>query len=201
MLPSKPRAAMLLCHPDTCSGAVHGIKVQADWMATGELALSYTLQGEIGRLKIPSPEPLCRADRLWEHTCFEAFVSFKGESPYYEFNFAPSRAWAAYRFRRYRDGEPLQDKNLVTSLTVYGGADKLDLEALVRLRRLQIIQPKTRMRLALSAVIEEADGRLSYWALKHPPGKPDFHHPDAFALEIERSEVDALNESVLTIRR
>ncbi|MBI3061386.1 MAG: hypothetical protein HYY83_05345 [Deltaproteobacteria bacterium] len=29
------------------------------------------------------------------------------------------------------------------------------------------------------------DGTISYWALKHPPGKPDFHHPDAFALEIE----------------
>jgi len=40
------------------------------------------------------------------------------------------------------------------------------------------------MRLALSAVIEEERGRLSYWALRHPPGKPDFHHPDAFALAL-----------------
>ena len=38
--------------------------------------------------------------------------------------------------------------------------------------------------LGLSAVIEEADGRLSYWALAHPPGKPDFHHSDCFALEL-----------------
>jgi len=35
---------------------------------------------------------------------------------------------------------------------------------------------------ALSAVIEDDDGAFSYWALRHPPGKPDFHHPDAFAL-------------------
>ena len=34
------------------------------------------------------------------------------------------------------------------------------------------------------AVIEENDGRLSYWALRHAPGKPDFHHPEAFALEL-----------------
>jgi hypothetical protein len=33
-------------------------------------------------------------------------------------------------------------------------------------------------------VIEAADGSLSYWALRHPPGKPDFHHRDAFALEL-----------------
>jgi hypothetical protein len=28
-------------------------------------------------------------------------------------------------------------------------------------------------------------GALSYWALRHPPGKPDFHHPAGFALELD----------------
>lgn len=37
---------------------------------------------------------------------------------------------------------------------------------------------------AISAVIEEADGTKSYWALAHPPGKPDFHHPDGFVLAL-----------------
>ncbi len=36
-------------------------------------------------------------------------------------------------------------------------------------------------KLALSAVIEETDGTKSYWALAHPPGKPDFHHHTCFA--------------------
>jgi hypothetical protein len=39
-------------------------------------------------------------------------------------------------------------------------------------------------RLALTAVIEHATGALSYWSLHHPPGPPDFHHPDGFALKI-----------------
>jgi hypothetical protein len=39
-------------------------------------------------------------------------------------------------------------------------------------------------RLGLSAVIEETSGRKSYWALAHPPGKPDFHHADCFAYEL-----------------
>ena len=36
----------------------------------------------------------------------------------------------------------------------------------------------------ISAVMEEQDGTNSYWALRHPPGKPDFHHREAFALEL-----------------
>jgi hypothetical protein len=38
--------------------------------------------------------------------------------------------------------------------------------------------------MGLSAVIEERDGMLSYWALRHAPGKPDFHRRDGFALEL-----------------
>jgi hypothetical protein len=39
-------------------------------------------------------------------------------------------------------------------------------------------------RLGLTAVIEEADGTRSFWALAHPPGEPDFHHPDCILLEL-----------------
>ena len=34
------------------------------------------------------------------------------------------------------------------------------------------------------AVVEESDGTRSYWALKHPPGRPDFHHAAAYALDL-----------------
>jgi hypothetical protein len=39
--------------------------------------------------------------------------------------------------------------------------------------------------LGLSAVIEETSGAKSYWALAHPPGRPDFHHADGFALMLD----------------
>ena len=45
-----------------------------------------------------------------------------------------------------------------------------------------------RLQLGLSAVIEEVNGRKSYWALAHPVGKPDFHHNDCFTLELSVSE-------------
>jgi hypothetical protein len=38
----------------------------------------------------------------------------------------------------------------------------------------------------LAAVVEETNGCLSYWALTHPPGKPDFHHRDSFALALSQ---------------
>ena len=40
---------------------------------------------------------------------------------------------------------------------------------------------------AIAAVIEEANGTKSYWALAHPSEKPDFHHPDGFVLELPAS--------------
>jgi hypothetical protein len=44
--------------------------------------------------------------------------------------------------------------------------------------------PSATLHLGFTAVIEDRDGRLSYWALRHPPGKPDFHHADSFALKL-----------------
>ena len=41
--------------------------------------------------------------------------------------------------------------------------------------------------LALSAVIDEAGGAVSDWALAHGAGKPDFHHADCFALDLAAS--------------
>ncbi len=112
------------------------------------------------------------------------FIAVKGEPRYYEFNFSPSGEWAAYAFRGYRDGGPIEDDDLHPEIVVRSAANSFELEALVRLGRLQAIKPQMPLWMGLSAVIEENDGTLSYWALKHPSGKPDFHHPDSFALEL-----------------
>ena len=176
---------MLTCHPETYNPAVEEIEGRVSWTQDNVLAFTYALKGDLMRLRIPPPQPPRRADRLWQHTCFEAFVSVKGKPEYYEFNFASSGEWAVYSFRRYRDGLSLEDEGLAPSITVRSAGDRLDLEAIVHLKYLTKIQPALSLRLALSAVIEDDSGSLSYWALKHPPGKPDFHHPDAFVLEID----------------
>jgi hypothetical protein len=49
---------------------------------------------------------------------------------------------------------------------------------------LAFILGPARLRLGLTAVIEQANLAKSYWALAHPPGEPDFHHRDGFALTL-----------------
>jgi hypothetical protein len=51
------------------------------------------------------------------------------------------------------------------------------------LDHLTSLPPLVGWRLGLSAVIEETSGHKSYWALAHPPGRPDFHHSDCFVYE------------------
>ena len=187
--------ARLTCHPDTNTCAIERIEAHVGWTRSNALVLTYALTGDLIRLRIPPARAPARAERLWQHTCFEAFIAAKGSPGYYEFNFAPSGEWAICRFQRYRDGRWLQDDALAPKISVRNSTSRLNLDAIVRLNRLPGIPPRARLSLALAAVIEDESGMLSYWALKHPPGKPDFHHPDAFALEVEPPAVDAANES------
>jgi hypothetical protein len=149
------------------------------------LTVTYSLEGDLARLRVPRPRPPCIAERLWQHTCCELFVACTGLPAYHEFNLGPSGEWAAYAFARYRDGRVLADEELNPRVTVRSTAERLELDVLVRLARLSPMHVSARLSLALSAVVEDESGTLSYWALRHPPGKPDFHHPDAFALELD----------------
>ena len=44
--------------------------------------------------------------------------------------------------------------------------------------------PETDWDVGLTAVIEDADGGIAYWALAHPGEQPDFHHPASFTLRL-----------------
>ena len=120
-----------------------------------------------------------RTDGLWRHTCFEAFVGAVASTEYWEFNFSPSGAWAAYHFSGYRAGmQPLRRGACRDfAVDMQDGALLLTAQARSRLAGARI---GAALRLGLTAVIEDRAGQLSYWALKHPAEKPDFHHADSF---------------------
>ncbi len=168
----------LICHPDTPSGAIDRIDVAAARPEPGLLALRYTVSGRIAGVRIAPPAEPLRADELWRTTCFEAFVETAPGAGYYEFNLSPSTKWAAYHFTNYRESMALAELSPPAIIT---GANiaHIDLDALIYLP-----PSEGAWRLALSAVIEETNGVKSYWALAHPPGKPDFHHADGFVLEL-----------------
>lgn len=178
--------AQLLAHPDTPGEWVWSIGAEVELTPGPALLCRYELHGEVGRLRVPAARTGRRADELWEHTCFEVFAAAPGGG-YYEFNFAPSLEWAAYRFSGYREDMTPAALARAPGLKARRTPDKLELTAHLYLEGLAGLAGGGQLRLGLSAVIEDDGGRLSYWALHHAPGNPDFHDPDAFALELSAS--------------
>ncbi len=186
-MPVQPQSpALLRCHPGTACPAVAGIKAFPRMEGGRVLAVTYVLDANIQRLRIPAAKSARRADGLWQHTCFEAFVAAKGSSTYYELNFSPSGQWAAYSFRSYRDGAALENEDLDPRIRVRVQAAALELDANIRLDLLPALSERASLRLGLAAVIEDTNGSLSYWALWHAAGKPDFHCPDSLMLNFGR---------------
>ena len=171
----------LRLHPDSHCVAAIDIDVEIARPRAGGLVLSYIVTGEIDRLRL-LPTTAAPADQLWQHTCFEAFLGTAPGAPYYEFNFAPSTRWAAYRFGGYRSGARAATEIGSPAIETQSTAERYTLRASLNLDGLSGLPRDAGWRLGLAAVIEDTRAARSYWALAHPPGKPDFHHFDCFAL-------------------
>jgi hypothetical protein len=169
----------LRLHPDSVCAAATDLEVEVARPQPDRLILSYVVRGSLSDLLLPPVVASTRADELWQHSCFEAFVRTSANPGYYEFNFAPSTQWAIYHFDGYRGGMRIATEIGAPQIEVDSTAARYTLRA-----ALEIGSLSSPFRLGLSAVIEETSGRKSYWALAHPPGKADFHHFDCFALEL-----------------
>jgi hypothetical protein len=176
----------LVCHPSTPAAGVRAITVRVSRSADGVLGLVFRLDAELARIRVPDPRPPRLAHQLWEHTCFEAFLAADGGPAYHELNFSPSGEWAGYAFRAYREVDGLADAALAPGIVVGAAVDHLAVETSLALARLSPAYAGAVLHLGLSAVIEQIDGTLSYWALHHPPGRPDFHHQSGWALRLEQ---------------
>lgn len=171
----------LRCHPLSENGFVEGIAVQVDRAEGERLRVKFTLHGLINQIhfsQIAQPE---RMDELWKDTCFEMFWGGSGQGGYFEYNFAPSGQWAAYAFTGYRQG--MTELSCAPPRIDCSKGEKI-FEMTVNLDLPEALHDMDAM-VGFSAVIADKSGRISYWALAHPPGKPDFHHKDCFALQLD----------------
>jgi hypothetical protein len=181
----------LSAHPDVPKNGVRGIAAGAQVLGPDVLRFDYVLEADPLLIRVPPPVPDAgRSDKLWAHTCFEAFIGIPESTGYLELNFSPSGQWAAYRFDSYRQGMvPALDA--APRLVLRRLTAALALQAEVQLGRSLMVAGagsgafQRPLRIALSTVVEDREGRLSYWAVRHPPGRPDFHHPEGFALALE----------------
>ena len=171
-----PLRFQLAPHPSTPCRAVRSLSVDVGRTAAGALRLVYRLSGDVAALRLPpasdQPQP---SDGLWRHTCFEAFLGPVPATAYREFNFSPSGDWAVYDFAQERVRADAAPAPAAPSLRFSQQGDALMLTAATPLTPAPWPAPAADTLLGLSAVIESADGQLSYWALAHPRPQPDFH--------------------------
>jgi hypothetical protein len=172
----------LVCHPDTPPHRVAGVKFSIELRELSatlnkrHIWLCFLVDAEPADVRVTSPAKPYRTDGLWETTCFELFLQGR-DGVYVELNFSPSSQWAAYSFTAYREGiEPLELDPPVIGFWTDDGQPYISITV--------DLPTQACGAAAFSAVIEETDGTKSYWALAHPPGAPDFHHPDCFALTL-----------------
>jgi hypothetical protein len=181
------KSAVLTAHPSTPNDDVRSLEVQLRTEEPDIIVFQYALVADMSRVCVPPSGAGARTDFLWKHTCFEAFVAAKDAPGYHEFNFSPSLDWSVYRFSAYREGMSPAEIGRAPEISVRQGDDRLELMSAVHLGHLADLRDVRHLRIALSAVIEDDNGRLSYWGLRHSTGKPDFHDPNGFALAVARS--------------
>lgn len=170
----------LVRHPDTPAGAIESIDARLERVSGGVVA-TFIVRGDTNRLALPPVAEPVRVDELWHTTCFELFVGREGEA-YRELNFSPSGAWAAYDFDSYREGMREAEADVMIRADQRG--DCFILLADVR-SELGPFAP-----VGLTAVIEESDGQIRYWATSFEPGKPDFHAPGVRSLLLGEVEAE-----------
>lgn len=163
--------------------AVREVAAAVELAAPGTLRFRYRLTGELAELAVPPLATARRADRLFEHTCFEAFIAPAGGARYYELNFSPSTEWAAYAFDGYREGMRPLELAEPPAIAVARTADALSVTATVALGALA--GTGWPWRIGLTAVVEERGGARMFYALRHPAAKPDFHAAAGFTVSLD----------------
>jgi hypothetical protein len=173
----------LVPHPEMRPVSVKSVEVEVS-RTDGFVMLNYAVQ-PANALVLPAFQTE-RRDNLWRGTCFELFIRPERRG-YVEFNFAPLFAWNAYSFADWRAGrrpfQPDSPPHMVDSRQDDRKASfpaKYELDVILG-GEITSLAPA---RASLAVVIEEEGGNLSYWALAHPSGQPNFHHADCFAAKL-----------------
>jgi hypothetical protein len=130
-----------------------------------------------------------RRDELWKTTCFELFLSLPGQSDYYELNFSPSENWNSYHFKSYREGMKTESRIEATEFRQEFKGDLYEFQSFVDLSALLPSSSPapslvTSFDTSLTAVIQNNENQISYWALKHTRDQADFHARESFVLKI-----------------
>ena len=151
-----------------------------------QLQVTYQLEDPLSLVALPikndNPE---RRHELWRTTCLEFFLGVVGTNRYWEVNLSPAGHWNCYRFEEYRQG--MQEEGAI-AMQASGGIAALPLtqsgEVVATVELGAIIRAHEPLELGVTAVVEDRQGTLSYWAIAHTGPEADFHRRDSFTLTV-----------------
>ena len=171
-------------HPDHEPEGVTAVEAAILGLDDYWLRLRWRVEGA-AQVIVPPFAGKGRMDGLWQETCFELFIKGDAEDGgYVELNLSPSEQWAAYDFAAYRSGMENRDMPRDPDCTIRRGGNILIFDASIPVAGL----PPLPWQIGISAVLAEDDGEgeiaRSFWALRHPQGRPDFHAPAGFAARL-----------------
>ncbi|HWK41501.1 MAG TPA: DOMON-like domain-containing protein [Croceibacterium sp.] len=169
----------LAAHPDHPAGMVERVEARVIGRDATWLRVRWRIEGA-GQLVVPSFAGRGRADELWRTTCFELFLQPAGGAAYCEFNLSPSARWNAYDFDSYRAGMRERPFPREPECTLRQGSTFAIFDAAIPVAGL----PDADCAMGLCAVVEEQGGTISYWALTHEDGRPDFHSAACFTASL-----------------
>ncbi|WP_455200022.1 DOMON-like domain-containing protein [Kaarinaea lacus] len=148
------------------------------------IQISYQLQGNVNEINLPQhSERASRKDKLWESTCFELFITKTGISDYWEYNLSPSKDWAVFRFTDYRENKT--DELTISNIVIDTRIDNGTLFELNSSLPLPDTLAGHRIRVGISAVIQDNSNDIHYYALDHHKQQPDFHDRKSFTISLE----------------
>lgn len=165
----------LLAHPDHPPLGITGVEGRIIGRDANWLRVRWWIEGS-QQLVVPAFAGKGRTDALWQTTCFELYLKPLGGEAYCELNLSPSERCNAYDFDGYRAGMRERPFPHEPECTIRQGSTFAIFDAAIPIAGL----PGEDCAMGLSAILEEQGGTISYWALAHPEGKPDFHAPACF---------------------
>ncbi|MBD2729890.1 DOMON-like domain-containing protein [Nostoc sp. FACHB-892] len=148
-----------------------------------KLTICNMLGGDLKEIVIPPPSNTpSRKHELWQDTCFEFFLGIKDSARYWEFNLSPAGHWNVYRFDGYRQGMQEEKAFTILPCNIQNQTNGLILVLDVDLDK--IISVEQAIEVAITTVIKDKDGEITYWALTHQGAEADFHLRDSFIVEL-----------------
>jgi hypothetical protein len=165
---------------------------------SGELHIQYSLhqaaQGNSSPVLWPSAkQTVSRCDGIWQSTCMELFISSPSMQRYWEYNFCPSGDWNIYQLSDYRSTLQVEPSCRQPAITYCQKPGVWELDVVTQLPNPLIDQPV--LILAITAVVKQQNGELSYWALHHGGGEADFHRRDGFQLSLVQPDGASINQT------